>query len=384
MQAPHIEPSDVTVLIVDDTLINIDIATDLLEPRGYRVMVARNGLEGIERAEQAHPDLILLDVVMPGLDGFEICRRLSSNHRTHDIPVILMTSLTDTAQKQAGFAVGAVDYVTKPLDGAELLARIRCHVAISSLRRNLTERNARMEREIVARREAEAELQRSREMVRMLGAHNARSLEQERMRVSRELHDEMGQQLAALRMEVAVLRQRTRSGDAPGVAAFDMLLERVDGLVSSVRGVVAQLRPTALDGGLIPAIEWLAAEFRRHTHLPCLVQISGSARAPKADAATMVFRIAQESLNNIRRHAQATQVTLRLQLDEAGCALTVSDDGIGFDVREQSHGYGLLGMEERARALGGGLEIESAPGQGTTVRLRMHHAPPGAAPLGSK
>jgi len=374
MQAPLIEPSDITILIVDDTLINIDIATDLLEPRGYRVIVARDGMAGIERAEQARPDLILLDVVMPGLDGFEICRRLSSDARTHDIPVILMTSLTDSAQKQAGFAVGAVDYVTKPLDAAELLARIRCHLAISSLRRNLTERNASMEREIVARREAEAELQRSREMVRMLGVHNARSLEQERMRVSRELHDEMGQQLAALRMEVGVLRQHARSGDAPGIAAFDMLLERVDGLVSSVRGVVAQLRPTALDGGLITAIEWLATEFKRHTHLPCLVEVSGSAPPPKADAATMLFRIAQESLNNIRRHAQATQVTLRLQMEPSGCVLVVSDDGVGFDVRAQSHGYGLLGMEERARALGGQLEIESAPGEGTTVRLRVDRA----------
>jgi len=378
MQAPNTVPSDVTILIVDDTLINVDIATDLLEPRGYRVTVARDGMEGIERAQRLHPDLILLDVVMPGLDGFEICRRLSSNERTQDIPVILMTSLTDTAQKQAGFAVGAVDYVTKPLDGAELLARIRCHLAISALRRNLTERNTLMEREIVARREAEAELQRSREMVRMLGVHNARSLEQERMRVSRELHDEMGQQLAALRMEVAVLRQRARSGEAPDVPAFDMLLERVDGLVASVRGVVAQLRPPALDGGLVTAIEWLATEFQRHTSLPCLVEVCGSAPPPKADAATMIFRIAQESLNNIRRHARATQVALRLQMDDAGCGLTVRDDGIGFDVREQSHGYGLLGMEERARALGGRLEIESAPGEGTTVRLHMDRAPPGS------
>jgi signal transduction histidine kinase len=371
MDLPSIAPSDVTILIVDDALINREIATAFLEKRGYRVVVARNGDEGIERAELVRPDLILLDVMMPGLDGFETCRRLNSGERTRDIPVILMTALTDTAKKLAGFAVGAVDYVTKPLDGAEILARIQCHLAISTLRRNLTERNLLMEREIAARTEAQAELQRSREMVRMLGAHNARSLEEERMRVSRELHDEMGQQLAALRMEVSVLRQRTRAGEPPGDSAFDMLLDRVDGLVASMRGVVAQLRPTALDGGLATAIDWLAAEFTRHTSLPCRVEVDDGALLPKADAATMVFRIAQESLNNVRRHARATQVRLQLRLDAAGCELTVVDDGIGFDVREQSSGYGLLGMEERARALGGVLAIESAPGKGTTVRLRI-------------
>jgi signal transduction histidine kinase len=150
-----------------------------------------------------------------------------------------------------------------------------------------------------------------------------------------------------------------------------MLLERVDGLVASMRGVVAQLRPTALDGGLAAAIDWLAAEFTRHTNLPCTLEVDGSAPLPKADAATMVFRIAQESLNNVRRHARATRVRLRLRLEDTGCELTVVDDGVGFDVREQSSGYGLLGMEERARALGGVLAVESAPGKGTTVRLQI-------------
>jgi signal transduction histidine kinase len=316
--------------------------------------------------------------MMPGPDGFETCRRLSSGERTQGIPVILMTALTDTAKKLAGFAVGAVDYVTKPLDGAELLARIQCHLAISTLRRNLTERNLLMEREIAARTEVQAELQRSREMVRMLGVYNARSLEEERMRVSRELHDEMGQQLAALRMEVSVLRQRTRLGEPLGDPAFDMLLTRVDGLVASVRGVVAQLRPTALDGGLATAINWLASEFMRHTNVPCRLVIDGSAPEPKADAATMVFRIAQESLNNVRRHAQATRVGLQLRLGDMGCELVVADDGVGFDVHEHSFGYGLLGMEERARALGGVLTIESSPGKGTTVRLWIQSTTQGA------
>jgi len=371
MDVPSIAPRDATILIVDDAPINLEIATAFLELQGYQVVVAHDGEEGIERAELVLPDLILLDVLMPGVDGFEICRRLTTGERTQGIPVILMTALTDAAKKLAGFAVGAVDYVTKPLDGAELLARIQCHLAIAALRRNLTERNVLLEREIAVRRGVEAELESSREMVRMLGVHNVRSLEEERMRVSRELHDEMGQQLAALRMEVSVLHRRTRSGEPPGDPAFDMLLARVDGLVSSVRGVVAQLRPTALDGGLVTAIDWLAAEFTRHTNVQCRLEVDGGVPLPRADAATIVFRVVQESLNNVRRHARATSVRLKLRADAEGCELTVIDDGVGFNVGERSPGYGLLGMEERARALGGVLAIESAPGGGTSVRLRF-------------
>jgi signal transduction histidine kinase len=216
-----------------------------------------------------------------------------------------------------------------------------------------------------------AELERSREDVRMLGVHNARALEEERTRVARELHDEMGQQLAALRMEVSVLRMHERAGRPADDCAFGMLLQRVDGLVAGMRGVVSQLRPPALDAGLGAALEWLAAEFTRHAGVPCRVEVDACARNLPPETATMVFRIAQESLNNVRRHARATRVELTLREHGGCCELAVADDGMGFDVRGQRTGYGVLGMEERARALGGALSIESAPGSGTTVRLRI-------------
>jgi signal transduction histidine kinase/sugar lactone lactonase YvrE len=225
--------------------------------------------------------------------------------------------------------------------------------------------------------ERTSELERSREAVRMLGVHNARSLEEERMRVSRELHDEMGQQLAALRMEVSVLRKRSAVAGATEPGPLDMLVDRVDGLVASIRGLVTQLRPPALDAGLPAAIEWLAAEFTRHTDVPCRAELDASAHLLPPDAATMVFRIVQESLSNVRRHAHATQVAVKLHQDGAACELVVSDDGVGFNVEQQRNGYGLLGMEERARALNGTLSIESAPGAGTAVRLRIDPASPG-------
>jgi signal transduction histidine kinase len=205
----------------------------------------------------------------------------------------------------------------------------------------------------------------------MLGAHNAKSLEEERMRVSRELHDEMGQQLAALRMEVAVLGKHMRAGQPPEQNALAILVARVDGIVASMRSVVAQLRPPALDGGLATAINWLATEFTRLTGVPVHTELDACTRSLPPDTATMLFRIAQESLNNVRRHAQATQVTLRLCQEQGDCELLIKDNGLGFDSRRHRSGYGLLGIEERARALGGTVTVESVPGAGTTVRLRM-------------
>ena len=104
-----------TILIVDDTPANIGIISDSLEENGYSVLVAQDGTEGLQRAELMQPDLILLDVMMPDMDGFEVCRRLKKQPNTRDIPVIFMTALSETEDKVNGFNAGAVDYVTKPL-----------------------------------------------------------------------------------------------------------------------------------------------------------------------------------------------------------------------------------------------------------------------------
>ena len=217
-----------------------------------------------------------------------------------------------------------------------------------------------------------AELEGSRELVRSLGVHNTRSREEERKRVARELHDEMGQQLAALRMEISVLRRRAQdAGQASGDATLGMLIERVDALVASVRGVVAELRPPALDGGLAAALDWLAFEFERLVGVPCDVEEDGCARLLSTESAAMVFRIAQESLNNVRRHAHARRVSLHLREADGGCELVIQDDGIGFDTSSRGAGFGILGMEERARALGGTLTTTSVPAGGTTVRLML-------------
>lgn len=131
-----------TILIVDDTPTNLGVMVRHLEAQGYRVLIAQEGEEGLQRAELTHPDVILLDVMMPGADGFEVCRRLKSRSSTREIPVIFMTSLTDTCDKVAGFAAGAVDYLTKPLQADEVIARIETHLKLHAAQIQLQEQNA--------------------------------------------------------------------------------------------------------------------------------------------------------------------------------------------------------------------------------------------------
>jgi diguanylate cyclase (GGDEF)-like protein/PAS domain S-box-containing protein len=150
-----------TILIVDDNPVNLAVVVDHLEDHDYRVAVAQDGLEALQRAALITPDLILLDVMMPGIDGFETCRRLKANPATAAIPVIFMTALADIHHKVAAFAAGGVDYVSKPFQVEELLARVETHLALRASQLRLAAQNLALKEEIDARRAAEVRLQAS-------------------------------------------------------------------------------------------------------------------------------------------------------------------------------------------------------------------------------
>jgi DNA-binding NtrC family response regulator len=150
------------ILIVDDAPANLDLLIDLLEPRGYEVLAASSGEEGLRIAEAASPSLVLLDVLMPRVDGYEVCRRLKANPATRDIPVIFITGRDDPAAIVDGFRAGGVDYVTKPFHAEEVMARLQTHVALHDLTRRLqartgelTQANEELRREVALRRQAE-------------------------------------------------------------------------------------------------------------------------------------------------------------------------------------------------------------------------------------
>jgi signal transduction histidine kinase len=200
-----------TILTVDDQPANLRLLMECLERRGFHVVVALSGQEGIERAEFVRPDLILLDVQMQGLDGFETCRRLKASPLTREIPVIFMTVASDPHHKLTAFAAGGIDYVTKPIDESEVLARIDTHIALSRLHRQLEQQNAQLQREIAVREEAQAALQRSNVELEQLAIERAVRVKAEGESAGlRRLLEERDQMLAEREELLRVLAHEVR------------------------------------------------------------------------------------------------------------------------------------------------------------------------------
>ncbi|MFX1764985.1 PAS domain-containing protein [Paraburkholderia sp. A3BS-1L] len=229
--------------------------------------------------------------------------------------------------------------------------------------------------DVTDRRRAEEALRDSREELKRLSANIQRVREEEKARIARELHDDLGQQLTALKLETGLLENRLRRAE-PGTdhAEIGRLNAMIDQIVASVRRIASDLRPRMLDDlGLIPAVDWLIEEFSTRYGIEVIANIDADAIAFNRDSATAVFRMIQEALTNIARHANATEVRVEILRGATDCNVSIADNGRGAanEVRPGLKSFGLLGMRERAERLGGKLAIETAPGRGFAVKITM-------------
>lgn len=499
---PGAEHSSGTILVVDDTPAYLRILTTLLTRRGYRVHGAGGAEPALRLAASVLPDLILLDVKMPGMGGYAMCECLKADARTRDTPVIFISGADHVDDKVHAFASGGVDYIAKPFHDEEVLARVQTHIALRGLQQRLEERvrertaelqasNARLSAEILERRQAEEkfrgvlesapeaimiidqrrqivlvnsqaealfgyrreellgqpfemlvpprfrraheqlaagylrqprrrpmgkgldlyglgrdgrefpaeiglsplgggegmlvictvrdiserrlieqQLVDSRERLRDLAAHHDAVREEERKRIAGEIHDELGSLLTALKMDISLLRMDI-AADADIGGRVEQMRELVEQTIHMVRHVATQLRPTALNLGIVPALEWLVADFRRRTDIACALDADDEIEMDDVHA-TAIFRIVQESLTNVLRHAAASSVEVRLARDADSIVLAIRDNGRGFDPATAGRdSFGLLGIRERALLLGAATAIDSAPGQGTTVAITI-------------
>ncbi|WP_232448133.1 PAS domain S-box protein [Burkholderia ubonensis] len=241
-------------------------------------------------------------------------------------------------------------------------------------RERLQRQRDRLEREVAERRRAEVDLLASREQLRQLSAHMEEIRESDRKHIAMMIHDELGQLLTALKIDVSLLTASFQEDGAEWRRTCQML-EVIEKTLQIVRDVASHLRPAALNYGLASALEWLASDYTRRGGTPCGLHIvGGEPELPEAHA-TAIFRIAQEALTNVARHAEATCLELRLVNSESRIELIVVDNGSGFDlsVARTKGSYGLLGMAERARLIGANLSIESACGAGSVIHLQLEH-----------
>lgn len=513
------------ILVVDDDPNLLRITARILANAGHTVSTAESGVAGVDLARAEAPDLVLLDLVLPDINGLEVCRRIKAIHP--DTFVVLVSGIEYDSETQArGLEAGADGFFARTVSNRELLARVQSILRIKAaearaqreaerarcLLRVAEQLNARLDldavlqavcdetaralavqvvivtlydpdaavlrpaawcglpAELMARadtiprsvcdavmgdvpfvvvpdlrtlagispilatvpadlsavagarmvhdgtligtvslhchppRHYTADelvllkgladlaaaavvnarlvegLRRRREQVQRLAARLANVEEAERKRLAAELHDQVGQHLAALGLNLSILQSElAASASGSTLERLADSLALVEETAERVRDVTAQLRPPVLDDyGLAAALRWYAGQVQRRSGV--VIQVEGDDPRPRLAPAveTVLFRIVQEALTNVVKHAHATSARVSLQADTQRVRLTVADDGIGFEVATTTDGgdppsgsWGLITMAERAASVGGRWRIESHPGQGTRVNVEV-------------
>ncbi len=244
---------------------------------------------------------------------------------------------------------------------------------LTQLASQLLAANASLEREITDRLSKEDEFRRSTEQLRELSARLQSVREEERTRLSRAIHDELGQALTGLKMDVAWLQKHLDQQQPALLEKTQAMSDLIDIIVQAVRRIATELRPGILDLSLVATIEWQLQEFQTRSGIQGKLISAPEETTLDADGATTVFRIFQEILTNVTRHAQATQIEVNVEENATFLTLHVQDNGRGITENEihSSKSIGLLGMRERARLRAGEVHFQGTPGKGTTVTVRL-------------
>jgi PAS domain S-box-containing protein len=344
-QAP---PGSPVILVAEDNPdMNAFIARTL--SRKYHVVSAFDGQEGVEKALEFPPDLILCDVMMPRVSGDQMVRELRRFRTLDDVPIVLLTAKVDDEELRATLLKqGAQDYLSKPISVEHLMAKV--------------------ERLIADRRRAAEQLQRTRDVsARLLVAHD-----QERKRIAEELTENIAQCLAGLGISLSLAK---KASAAPSAAVQRILAEGLQLLeqsAQSIREMSYALHPMLLDHfGLRAAIEWHVKDFAGRSGIAVALDIPDDLEGLAPEIELALYRIMEEALTNVRRHSGSTRASVRVYQGASEVGLEVIDEGHGMPPETAagttSLGTGIPTMRERARSLGGRLEIESGSG-GTCVR----------------
>lgn len=375
------ETEEVTVLIVDDTPANLAVVVDSLQQLDVEIAVAQDAAEALARAQYLRPALILLDVVMPKVNGFELCRRLKSQEHTRDIPVIFMTSSAGDEDKLKGFEVGGVDYLTKPLHVADVRARVNAHLTLRRMQRQLQIQNAQLQREIRERMQAEQQLRESNQELEAFtysASHDLRA------------------PLRAIMGFAGVLAQPSDIVDEDARKVLDKIIRaarQMDGLIHNLLNYArtGQREVLAVPVRLEPILKEIENTFQARitdsdTHfeiVPPLAPVLGDPTLIKQ----MLLNLVDNALTYRKRDVRP-RISVACTVVEDRAVLSVSDNGIGiapeyhdqiFQVFHRLHtdseyagtGIGLAIVAKAARAMGGTVRVTSAPGEGSTFDVSL-------------
>lgn len=347
------------VLVVDDNPTNLSVLVNLLRDVGLRVLVATDGESAIEQIEYVKPDLILLDVMMPGIDGFETCQRLKANVETSKIPIIFMTALSETVDKVRGLSLGAVDYVTKPFEHEEVLIRIRTHLTIAKQRQQIESQNLNLQTEISDRQRAEEALTIFLHAV----SHDLRNPVTGLLMVLNNLAQTTNAEVdsqADIILPRNTLARMQQSGDRQ-LALINSLLESH---VNDVHGIVIHPQPVAIREVIQAAIDDLQS-FLDKEETEVSIQIADNLPLADIDAAN-ICRVFQNLIANALKHNPPNlKLTISAEINpENMLVCAVIDNGMGISTEQSEHLFELYtqgktqsNLNRRSLSLGLGLYI---------------------------
>ena len=347
---------DGCVLVVDDNPTNLSVLVNLLRDVGLRVLVATDGESAIEQIEYVKPDLILLDVMMPGIDGFETCQRFKANPETVKIPIIFMTALSETVDKVRGLSLGAVDYVTKPFEHEEVLVRIRTHLTIAKQRQTIETQNLELQTEICDRKRAEESLTIFLHAV----SHDLRNPVTGLLMVLDNLAKTASSDDANILLPQSTLERMQQSGHRQ-LALINSLMESH---VNDVHGIVIHPQPVAIMEIIQSAIADLQPLLDKE-EAEVVVQIAPELPLVIADAAH-VCRVFQNLIANAIKHNPPNlKLTISAKISPENLLLCeVADDGVGMTNEQSEHLFELYTqgnnqnrLNRRSLSLGLGLYI---------------------------
>ena len=362
-----------TILVVDDAPGSLEIMADILSP-DYDIMVAKSGGKALEIV-RSFPglDLILLDVVMPELDGYATCCLLKSDPRTRNIPIIFVSSQIEAFDVARGLEVGGVDYLTKPVNRLIVRARVKAHLALSLTTRMLTHElgvhQVELELQDKELRRAYKDLEESRASLpqRLILAQ-----EKERSRISQEIHSDFGQSLLALKMFICMSASKLHEDNLQVKSAFEEAKKQLSHIIDKVRKLSHELAPPSLQYiGLVDTIRILTESSRCDKKLKIHFFHRNMNGVTFGTKDIIIFRIVQEAIHNIFKHSEATEAWIKVLCQNSVFSLEIRDNGKGFDPENlsKSRGLGLDLMKEQALLIQGDLSMKSQIGKGTTLNI---------------
>lgn len=353
------------ILIAEDDLTSRTVLAGVLQTSGHEVLETTNGNEAWLALQQVDaPHLMILDWMMPEVDGQEVLQRVRAQPTDRPPYIIMLTARGEKADIIAGLGAGANDYLAKPFDPGELFARV-------AVGQRMIEMQDALASKVEESRQLHANLH-------DLTARLQAVREEERETLARELHDSFGQQLTALQIDLMWMDRHLRGTKHADLALvcdrIVAMVPLVERLTEQTQTICTALRPSVLyELGLVAAIEWQAEDTTKRTGLICTMSLPAADIDLDEHVALALFRIVQEALTNVVRHAQASEVKVHLHITGSELELSIQDNGCGFPpkVIAGSKSLGLLGMRERVSVLGGTLEFSNTPGKGAALRVRV-------------